>query len=106
MRAGIYFVFLLELARLALAKGPYARHYEERFGMTVMTSSGPIVGHAAGNVSGVSEYLGIPYAQAPLGSLRFAAPQRYVSTDLFDAAAFVSAPAPAGRRRSFRLPAD
>lgn len=40
----------------------------------VETSSGFIVGHEALNASNVAEYLGIPYAQPPLGDLRFAAP--------------------------------
>lgn len=43
-------------------------------GQTVKTSSGPVSGHAATNDSQVSEYLGIPYGQAPIGDLRFAAP--------------------------------
>lgn len=59
-------------------------------GATVHTTSGPITGHAAKNRTQVSEYLGIPYAQPPLGQLRFAAPQQFTSTKPFDAAAFVS----------------
>ncbi len=58
-------------------------------GATVQTSSGPITGHAAKN--GISEYLGIPYAQPPLGPLRFAAPQQFTSTAPVNAAVFVSA---------------
>ncbi|KAF2097473.1 cholinesterase precursor [Rhizodiscina lignyota] len=41
----------------------------------VQTSSGKIKGHAAPNVSGVWEFLGIRYAQPPVGELRFAAPE-------------------------------
>lgn len=43
-------------------------------GQTVQTSSGPVRGHAASPLANVSEYLGIPYAQPPLGALRFVPP--------------------------------
>ncbi|TVY71469.1 Cholinesterase, partial [Lachnellula suecica] len=46
-------------------------------GQTVNTSSGLVGGHAAKNRSQVSEYLGIPFAQPPIGDLRFAAPVKY-----------------------------
>lgn len=58
-------------------------------GQTVHTESGPIVGHAAPNASMVSEYLGIPFAQPPVGILRFAAPVPYLSQDTINASAFV-----------------
>lgn len=59
-------------------------------GITVQTANGPIVGHQASNRSNVSEYLGIPYAQPPIGLLRFAAPQRYGANETFVASKFVS----------------
>ncbi|KAF9889911.1 hypothetical protein FE257_006783 [Aspergillus nanangensis] len=40
----------------------------------VRTSSGLIEGHASPQRPGVSEFLGIPYAQPPTGALRFARP--------------------------------
>jgi hypothetical protein len=43
-------------------------------GQAVNTSSGVIIGHPASNRTDVSEYLGIPFAQPPVGNLRFAAP--------------------------------
>lgn len=48
-------------------------------GQPVDTSSGVVTGrHAPWPAnSGVSEYLGIRYAQAPIGDLRFAAPKAY-----------------------------
>lgn len=58
--------------------------------ITVQTSSGSIVGHRASNRSQVLEYLGIPYAQPPIGSLRFAAPQSYTANCAFVASKFVS----------------
>ena len=66
---------------------PYARSslIQRRFsiGQEVNTTSGNIQGHAVGN--SVSEYLGIPFAQPPLGELRFAAPEPYQSTARFNA---------------------
>ncbi|KAF1989485.1 alpha/beta-hydrolase [Aulographum hederae CBS 113979] len=46
---------------------------------TVRTTSGNIVGHEAAwpTNSGISEYLGIPFATPPLGDLRFAAPKPF-----------------------------
>ena len=58
-------------------------------GATVQTSSGIVTGHAARNRTQVSEYLGIPYAQPPIGNLRFAEPQSYSSAKAFDASSYV-----------------
>ncbi|KAF1991746.1 alpha/beta-hydrolase [Aulographum hederae CBS 113979] len=43
-------------------------------GAPVKTSSGTIVGHAARHRVEVSEYLAVPFAEPPVGELRFAAP--------------------------------
>lgn len=51
---------------IALAGPP--RKYE------VITANGKVTGHLAPNVRDTVEYLGIPYAQPPVGDLRFAAP--------------------------------
>ena len=56
----------------------------------VNTSSGAITGHAATNKTDVLEYLGIPYAQPPVGQLRFAPPQPYTSFQPFNASSYVS----------------
>ncbi|KAE9367175.1 alpha/beta-hydrolase [Stipitochalara longipes BDJ] len=48
--------------------------------LIVMTSSGPVTGHAASNNSSVTEFLGIRYAQAPSGSLRFEPPKKFSGT--------------------------
>lgn len=48
-------------------------------GQAVKTTSGTVSGHPSSWKPLVSEYLGIPYAQPPLGNLRFAAPQPYTS---------------------------
>ncbi|KAF2854712.1 cholinesterase precursor [Plenodomus tracheiphilus IPT5] len=43
----------------------------------VQTSSGTIFGHQAANRPRVTEFLGIRYAEAPVGDLRFAAPKKF-----------------------------
>jgi hypothetical protein len=48
-------------------------------GQRVRTTSGFVTGHPAPNASQVSEYLGIPYAKPPVGTLRFASPVAYVN---------------------------
>ncbi|WYZ44121.1 hypothetical protein EsH8_VII_000557 [Colletotrichum jinshuiense] len=57
-------------------------------GQAIETSSGRIIGHAASNATEVSEYLGIPFAQPPVGSLRFQPPVQYKGTSIINAAAF------------------
>ena len=47
-------------------------------GQKVYTTSGAVIGRAAPNLTEVSEYLSIPYAKAPVGSLRFAAPEPFI----------------------------
>ncbi|RMZ70289.1 triacylglycerol lipase V precursor [Pyrenophora seminiperda CCB06] len=48
---------------------------------TVATSNGEITGHRSPMASEVWEYLGIPYAQPPLGEQRFAVPKEYTSKE-------------------------
>jgi para-nitrobenzyl esterase len=55
-------------------------------GPVVITTSGQFKGQTSG---AVLRYLGVPYAQAPIGTLRFAAPRPYQATgDMTDATAF------------------
>lgn len=61
-------------------------------GQIVKTSSGPIAGHAAAGYPEVSEYLGIPFGQPPIGDLRFAAPVKYASASLTNASSYVCSP--------------
>ncbi|RFU30289.1 hypothetical protein B7463_g6057, partial [Scytalidium lignicola] len=58
-------------------------------GAPVSTTSGTYVGHAAPGVSGVSEYLGIRYAQSTAPPRRFQAPVAFNSSGDFEAIAFV-----------------
>ncbi|PQE19329.1 hypothetical protein CJF31_00009404 [Rutstroemia sp. NJR-2017a BVV2] len=57
-------------------------------GQTVDTTSGSVTGHAASAYSEVSEYLGIPFGQPPVGNLRFAAPVRYEGSGAINASTF------------------
>lgn len=59
-------------------------------GQTVQTSSGPVQGHVAANATEVSEYLGIPYAQPPVGDLRFRPPVKYTGNSTINGTDFVS----------------
>jgi Carboxylesterase family len=62
-----------------------------QIGEAVETTSGLVNGHEAPwpQNSGVSEYLGIPFAEPPLGQLRFAAPQTYKPRGPIPGAEFV-----------------
>jgi hypothetical protein len=59
-------------------------------GQIVDTSSGPVAGHGATDYPKVSEYLGIPYGQAPVGNLRFAAPVKYNGSSMLNGSVYVS----------------
>lgn len=86
----VFTVFIALSFPLAWAS-PHLRHKKVdcTVGQIVETSSGPVAGHAASKYSEVSEYLGIPYAQAPVGDLRFAAPVKYAGSSMLNGSVFV-----------------
>lgn len=92
----IRLVLSLLLAPVVLAFPQIPGHYVSRrqgnwtVGQIVNTTSGPVAGHAASNYTGVSEYLGIPYAQPPIGDLRWQAPVEYTGTAPINGTSFVS----------------
>jgi cholinesterase len=53
--------------------------------LLVSTSSGNLKGHIADKGSNVTEFLGIPFAEPPIGSLRFSPPQQYRHEGVVDA---------------------
>lgn len=59
-------------------------------GQTIQTSSGPVNGHAATVNTNVSAYLGIPYADPPVGNLRFMPPVRYKGNASISGSSIVS----------------
>jgi cholinesterase len=83
-------LFSLVAASYALAVTVEERAANWTVGQTVKTSSGPVDGHPATNDSNVSEYLGIPFGQAPIGDLRFAAPIAFNGTAPLNGSSFVS----------------
>ncbi|KAI9745016.1 MAG: hypothetical protein M1818_001294 [Claussenomyces sp. TS43310] len=85
----LFTVFTALFLPLAWAS-PHSHYKQDHFavGRIVKTSSGAVVGHAATNHSEVSEYLGVPYAQPPVGDLRFAAPVKYVGSSILNGSVF------------------
>ncbi|CZR68503.1 related to triacylglycerol lipase V precursor [Phialocephala subalpina] len=54
----------------------------------ISTTSGVILGHPAPNRTGVTEFLGIPYAASTNGSRRWLPPQRFTSNVTFNASTY------------------
>lgn len=62
------------LALNAFVSCRLATAQEQKHYLDIVTSNGKITGHVAPGMHNTAEYLGIPYAQPPVGSLRFAEP--------------------------------
>lgn len=84
---------LLSLASAApsadAATQAQAQAQDTAVGAAVLTSSGIYQGHQAAGFPGVSEYLGIRYAQGTSGSLRFMPPVAFESRSVFKASNYV-----------------
>lgn len=77
-------------ALIALASAsPVNQRSGFAIGQTLKTTSGVVAGHAAKNRTEVSEYLGIPFAQPPIGNLRWKAPVKYVGDAPINASKYV-----------------
>jgi carboxylesterase family protein len=78
----------LALSSLAsLASLAYARQWS--IGQSIKATNGEIKGHPSSWKPNVSEYLGIPYAQPPVGNLRWTPPKPVnTSNERFEASKF------------------
>jgi hypothetical protein len=78
--------------KLALAAATVATPFEQWIpGQEVQTSSGKVKGQPATRpgFSGVSQYVGIPYAEPPVGALRWAPPKPFKSSGSIDGTKWV-----------------
>ncbi|KAJ8060263.1 hypothetical protein OCU04_010604 [Sclerotinia nivalis] len=73
MKYLLLFVFIATV----LAQCPAQSEAGRRLSRCVSTTSGQVAGHPSAKNPAVYEYLGIPFAQPPIGNLRFAPPQPY-----------------------------
>jgi hypothetical protein len=87
MRAALLNVVLANVVLAAPAPGA-----QWRIGDSVQTTSGLVRGHEAAwpEKSGVSEYLGIPFAQPPVGPLRWKKPVPFKGNGTLKGDKFVS----------------
>jgi carboxylesterase type B len=74
------------VASLLLASAVVAQSWT--VGQAVNTISGKIKGQASSWKPQVSEYLGVPFAQPPVGSLRFAPPKLFTGSGVINATKF------------------
>lgn len=72
-------ILLLHFFSTAIASQATIWTTNSTVGMTVDTTSGQVIGHANPTYPYVSEYLGIPFAEPPVGNLRFQPPKPYSS---------------------------
>ncbi|KAJ8115148.1 hypothetical protein OPT61_g3137 [Boeremia exigua] len=77
-----FYIIALSLSTFSFSSAARTGHE------TVKTENGFITGHRSPKASAVWEYLGIPYAEPPLGNLRFAAPQKYKAKGSYNATSF------------------
>ena len=87
------FSIVLTLALFTHARpsgGPHGWHHAyAKDGLTVNTTSGQVTGFINETAPQVRQWLGIPYAEPPVGSLRFAPPQPKANAGALDTKAFV-----------------
>ncbi|QSZ34389.1 hypothetical protein DSL72_005981 [Monilinia vaccinii-corymbosi] len=84
MKHTLLFLFIAS----AVAQCPAESEAAQRILRCANTTSGWVAGHPAPKNPSVYEYLGIPFAQPPLGNLRFAPPKAYVGTGFINGTNF------------------
>lgn len=92
MKSSLVLLTVAATAYASIVDTVWRRQSNWTVGQTVQTGSGAVTGHAAKNNSEVSEYLGIPYGQAPIGDLRFAAPVKFTGNSSLNGTSFVILP--------------
>ncbi|KAF7865532.1 uncharacterized protein EAF02_009955 [Botrytis sinoallii] len=75
------FLLLFLFAATILAQCPEQSEAGRRLYRCVNTTSGQVAGHPSPKKPAVYEYLGIPFAQPPIGDLRFAPPQPFTGNE-------------------------
>jgi hypothetical protein len=91
MRPLIALILALSVRFSASVAVPETQSSLWEIGQDVRTTSGTVKGHVAAwpEYTDVSEYLGIPYAQPPVGPLRWLAAKPFKSDKLFTADKYV-----------------
>lgn len=84
------FLLLFLFAATIWAQCPEQSEAGRRLYRCVNTTSGQVAGHPSPKKPAVYEYLGIPFAQPPIGDLRFAPPQPFTGSDSLNGTNFVS----------------
>ncbi|TEY42769.1 hypothetical protein BOTCAL_0381g00010 [Botryotinia calthae] len=77
----VKFILLFLFVTTILSQYPEQSEAARRLYRCINTTSGQVAGHPSPKQPDVYEYLGIPFAQPPIGDLRFAPPQPYIGND-------------------------
>lgn len=84
------FILLFLFITTILSQCPEQSEAARRLYRCINTTSGQVAGHPSPKQPDVYEYLGIPFAQPPIGDLRFAPPQPFIGNESINGTNFVS----------------
>ncbi|KAH8657832.1 Alpha/Beta hydrolase protein [Xylariales sp. PMI_506] len=90
----VVFLILSTVAAGALALVPRTPHGSCGDGLTVRTTSGELHGFVNSTAPNTRQFLGVPYAEPPLGSLRFQPPRRKQGSSALDDCLYLNIYAP------------
>lgn len=85
---GTVILTLLNSATALVARGDASHDQGGGKALEISTTSGKLHGFINCTAPGTRQFLGVPYAEPPLGSLRFQPPQRYLNSHSLDTKAF------------------